>query len=491
MKPDKLSDAIGLVDDLLIEEADRGRRIVRRGRRWWAQWVAIAACLCLIVAGVFSLPRLTPQDADAPSDPSVSTSSLPAPTTTGKKPVVSKAMMVSEAACPTDSRFDSWTALRQGNYTKNFSAFYDKVMKQFLIGEAGENRVFSPANIFVSLAMLAETADGNSRQQILGLLDSDNMQDVRKQAQLLWEANYYHGDAIASEMANSLWLNNTLFYKKDLLDTLSRHYYASSFAGEMGDSAYNALLQNWINEMTGGLLQEQVSGVRMEPSAVMNMVSTIYFGARWGDEFDPNSTEKGVFHTANGDVPCEFMRYEEERTLKNVYYGNGYKALSLRLGIYAMFFLLPDEGVSVNDMLRNNNLCDLIVNDPNDSVYDAESNPYRDVKLRVPKFDISGDVDLKSGLQELGVTDIFDSTRANFSPMLVEPKGVAVSSIQHAARVSIDEEGCTAAAFVRADYGLGAPVSCETLDFILDRPFVFCIGDGHDSVLFAGVVEQP
>ena len=486
MKPDELSDAIGFVDEPLIEEADRARCVVHRDRRWWMQWVAIAACLCLVAACVLSLPQLTPKDT---ADPSVSTSNTPA-TTTNDRPTVSKAIVVSESAGPSNSHFDSWSNLRQGNYAKNFSAFYDKMMKQFLVGSDGENRVFSPANIFISLAMLAETAEGDSRQQILGLLDSDNMNDVRKQAQLLWEANYYHEDAVASEMANSLWLNNTLWYKKELLDVLSESYYASSFSGEMGDSAYNALLQNWINDKTGGLLQEQVSGVCMDPSTVMNLVSTIYFGARWTDEFAPEKTVQGVFHSTTGDIACDFMSYDYERSLEYVFSGNGYKALSLQLGTYSMYFFLPDEGVSVNDMLRNNNLCDLLVYDQN-SAYKDYSNHYWDVKLSVPKFDVSQDVDLKSGLQALGVIDVFDSSSADFSPMLVEADGVAVSSIQHTARVSIDEEGCTASAFSRTVYGMGAPEANGQLDFILDRPFVFCIGDGHDSMLFAGVVEQP
>ncbi len=489
MKPDKLSDAIGLVEEPLVEEADRARRVVRRDRRWWMQWVAIAACLCLAVACVFSLPRLKPKDTIDPSNSSVSTSSTPS-TVTNDRPAVSKAVMVSKAVNLPDSHFDSRSDLRQGNYARNFSAFYDKMMKQFLVGSDGENRVFSPANIFVSLAMLAETTDGDSRRQILGLLGSDNMQDLRKQAQLLWEANYCHEDVVASEMANSLWLNNTLWYKKDMLDTLSENYYASSFSGEMGDSAYNALLQNWINEKTDGLLQEQVSGVRMDPSTVLNLVSTIYFGARWTDEFVPEKTVSGVFHSTIGDVDCEFMSYDYERSLEYVFFGNGYKALSLQLGTYSMYFFLPNEGVSVNDMLRNNNLCDLLVYDQNSADKDL-SNHFWDVKLSVPKFDVSQDVDLKSGLQALGVTEIFDSNSADFSPMLVEADGVAVSSIQHAAKVSIDEEGCTASAFTRADYAMGAPEANGQLDFILDRPFVFCIGDGHDSLLFAGVVEQP
>lgn len=491
MKPDELSDAIGLVDEPLVEEANRCRRVEHRSRRWWVQWVAVAACLCLIAAGVFSLPRLTlksPTDSSAPSSSTSTTTSAPS-TTTSARPVVSKAKLVSQAVYPDrnkSSSFDAWSELRKGGYSDSFSAYYQKTMTQFLCGNEGENRVFSPANLYVSLAMLAETAEDNSRRQILGLLDVDDVDVLRKQARLLWEANYEDDQNNASVMANSLWMNKNLWYKENLLNVLSKNYYASSFTGEVGDSAYNTMLQNWINEQTGGILQDQVSAVKMDPSTVLNLVSTMYFGARWENEFDPKLTEQGVFHAASGDVPCEFMQ-REGRYLETVYFGNGYKALSVKLGGYGMYFFLPNEGVSVNDVLRNNNLFEAMHSPMNEITL----SDFWDVKLSVPKFDVSGDFDLKSGLQELGVTDVFDSTKADFSPMLVESDGVAVSSVRHAARVMIDEEGCTAAAFTVMPYGMGAPESKGELDFVLDRPFVFCIADGYESILFAGVVEQP
>ena len=491
MKPDDLSDAIGLVDEPLIKEADQERRVVRRDRRWWMQWIAIAACLCLIAVGMFSLPRLAPKaptNSSVPPSSASTTASAPT-TTTGTRPVVSKAKLVSQAVYPNRdkvSAYAAWSELRKGNYGDSLSVYYQKTMMQFLLGDAGENRVFSPANLFVSLAMLAETADGNSRRQIMDVLAVEDMAVLRKQAQLLWEANYEDDQHNASVMANSLWMNKNIWYKENLLNILSKHYYAFSFSGEMGDATYNTMLQNWINEQTGGIMQDQVEGVKMDPSTVLNLVSTIYFGARWENEFDPELTEQGVFHAASGDVPCEFMK-REGRFLETVYFGNGYKALSVKLGGYGMYFFLPDEGVSVNDVLRNNNLFEAM----RSSMNEVTLSDFWDVKLCVPKFDVSGDVDLKSGLQELGVTDIFDGTKADFSPMLVESDGVALSSVQHAARVMIDEEGCTAAAFTVMPYGMGAPESKGELDFILDRPFVFCIADGYESVLFAGVVEQP
>ena len=66
---------------------------------------------------------------------------------------------------------------------------------------------------------------------------------------------------MTSVLASSLWLRDGTNYVQSTLDTLAKTYYASTFSGEMGSDDYNKALQSWLNEQTGGLLQEQASGV--------------------------------------------------------------------------------------------------------------------------------------------------------------------------------------------------------------------------------------
>ncbi|MBQ4612509.1 MAG: hypothetical protein IJB26_03035 [Clostridia bacterium] len=494
MKPDKLSDAIGLTDEALVEEADRARRVVRRDRRWWVQWVAIAACLCLVAACALSMPRVgtkLPSDVSQPPFSVSTTTTAPSTTTTtGNRPVVSKAMAVSQAVYPDRavvSHFETRSKFNDGKYADGLFDFYTPTIRQFLVGEDGENRVFSPLNAYMALAMLAETTDGNGRQQILDLLHVENMSALREKVKILWEVNYDKTQYNASLLANSVWMSNAFSYNQQTLDTLAENYYASAFCGEMGDATYTAMLQNWINEQTEGVLEEQVSGVQLDPSTVLNLVSTVYFGAKWIDEFDPELTEEGVFYAANGDVICDFMHGEE--SLRYVSHADGYKAMSHALGGgYEMVFVLPNEGVSVNEVIGKDSLY---------SVLGEVSHPKVTterwmVTLTMPKFDVQGDVNLIDGLKALGVTDIFDAEKADFSPMLENADGVAVSAIQHAARVTVDEQGCTAAAFWRSDMGFGAPEHNGPLAFTLDRPFLFFIkNQSQGAVLFAGVVECP
>jgi len=67
---------------------------------------------------------------------------------------------------------------------------------------------------------------------------------------------------------------------------------------------------------------------------------------------------------------------------------------------------------------------------------------------------------------------------------------IFLSQAKHAARVSIDEEGCTAAAFtVMEASGSGMPE--DEVDFVIDRPFLFAITNDAGFPLFIGIVNQP
>ena len=58
MNREQLSDAIGRLDESMIEEAMVSHR---RRRPWWISAVAVAACLCLTVGMVAAWPHLKPQ----------------------------------------------------------------------------------------------------------------------------------------------------------------------------------------------------------------------------------------------------------------------------------------------------------------------------------------------------------------------------------------------------------------------------------------------
>ena len=104
---------------------------------------------------------------------------------------------------------------------------------------------------------------------------------------------------------------------------------------------------------------------------------------------------------------------------------------------------------------------------------------------------MASDLNLRESLQGLGITDVFDVEKADFSPLTQDDQPAYLSQVKHAARVTIDEDGCTAAAFtVAAVAGMSAP-PVDEVDFVLDRPFLFVLTGADGSPLFVGIVRQP
>lgn len=373
------------------------------------------------------------------------------------------------------------------DYADGLTPWFSGSIRQFLSGGEGENRVCSPLNIAMALSMLAEVTDGESRQQLLDLLGAADLDALRAQAATLWKVNYQDDGVTSSILANSLWLDQGLRYRTDALDNLAKHYYAASFSGQMGSAEYDALLQQWLNEQTGGLLEKQAANLHMAPETVLALASTVYFKSPWAQSFYSGATESGLFHSPDGDQTVDFMRRSDGTTY---YWGERFSAVGLELEDGRVFWaLLPDEGVTPEELLADEEAMGFLLT-PNKLAWKQQKALI--VHLSVPKFDVSSDLDLIEGLQALGITDVFDPTVSDFSPLIQSTDPLAVTQVRHAARVHIDEEGCEAAAYtvIMVEATAAAPPDDE-VDFVLDRPFLFAITSPDGLPLFAGLVNRP
>ena len=376
----------------------------------------------------------------------------------------------------------------QGQYREGcqgaVDSFFAASLPQFLGSSGGENRLYSPLNVYLALGMLAEVTEGDSRAQILTLLDCPDLETLRSRASSLWNVNYCDDGASASILASSLWLDEGVAFRQETLDTLAEVYYASSYQGQMGSGELNEALRQWLNDQTGGLLENQIGDIELDAQTILALATTIYFRAKWRDEFSESRTDTGVFHGAAGDTACDFMHQSRSQ---NYYWADRFSAISRGLESGGeMWLLLPDEGVSVDDLLTSGEAAEFLLRSG-----DWEKEKYFVVNLSLPKFDVSSRLDLKEGLQDLGVTDVFDSGRSDFSPLVEHGEGIYVTEVRHDARVAIDEEGVTAAAYTVIPTAGAAMPPEEEVDFVLDRPFLFAItGPGGAPLLFAGVVNQ-
>jgi serine protease inhibitor len=234
---------------------------------------------------------------------------------------------------------------------------------------------------------------------------------------------------------------------------------------------------------TGGLLQEQTKELELSQDAVFALASAIYFTGGWDEEFDPTKTADAVFHCKNGDLTTAFMN--KTITFGTYYWGSSFGAVRLELSKGGMWLILPDEGKTMEDILNSTEYLTMI-----QAPYKWENKKTIKINLSLPKFDISSRSDLISGMQQLGLTDVFNPYISDFTP-ITDADELCVGKIDHAVRVAIDEDGVVAAGYTVIEvYDTGMPIPPENeIDFVLDRPFLFLIAE--DIPLFAGVVEQP
>ena len=353
----------------------------------------------------------------------------------------------------------------------------------FLTGSE-KNQVYSPLNITMALAMLAEITEGGTREEVLKLLGVDSIETLRKLVDAVLKTAYYDGEEGTSLIADSIWLRNDYQgYNMETLRALAEQYAASSFEGTMGSDEYNRMIQTWLDENTKGLLTEQANGIEFDPMTIIALASTLYYKVNWSDPFIEQATEDKTFHSPTGDVTVPFMK----QSTHGYYRGEHFGAIRLYMSDGNYFWLfLPDEGYTLEDVAGSEDYLAIIRGEREDEVQSVQ------VNFELPKLDVLSDLDIVGILKQLGLSKVFSANEADFSPLYEDEQlPTWVSEIHHAARVKADENGVEAAAFTVIMVKASGFFMEEPIEFICDRPFIFTIANEDGLVWFAGSVNQP
>lgn len=361
----------------------------------------------------------------------------------------------------------------------------------------GENENYSPLSLYYALGMAAMGADGETLTEMEGLLGVESPEELAEGCRTLYENLFYtqkRQDVLMEtegeepeekqpsvSLANSLWADESLSMKEDYRSLLGEDFYASSFSVDFKQDETWGQMENWIAEHTGGVLQPQLP---RDKATLLALINTLYYYGAWEKEFPAEQTAEDVFHRADGtESQGDFMhvslsdsRYEE---------GDGWRAASLGLRGDGrgdeMVFVLPDEGVSVEDLLSSPEKLG--------QALDLEEE-YRPVDWTVPRFAFGSSIDGNHLLESLGVTRMFTDL-AEFPG--ISDRRLQVSKVIQETHIGLDEKGVEGAAYTALMMmETAAPMNPETpVEMRLDRPFVYGIRSGTGGWLFLGVVRDP
>ncbi len=371
----------------------------------------------------------------------------------------------------------------KANYTE-YSAeetmgyFNELFLKETL--KEGGNFVISPLSAKLALNMAAAGAEEGSdtERELLALFDYENAAEMKEQSKAVIDA--LNGGEGVIEVNNSVWVSDKLGgLKEGYSGDLDKYFGAESFTENLSDSEFVDKLNGWVSKNTKGLIPQFLSEP-LDESARLALVNTLYFKNDWETQFaNYNTRDANFFGTdKTASVPTMnntfHMDYREGERLKSV-------ILPYSDGSEMRIFLPVDDTENISDVIAEMSAEEL-------SAEFSDSYEEKNVHIALPKFECDYSGSLTEMLQRLGAKSAFDPSAASFGNM-ADTKGepLYISDVLQAAKIICDEEGTEAAAATMGVLMCGsASMPEETIEFRVDRPFVYEILSPDGETLFMG-----
>lgn len=161
------------------------------------------------------------------------------------------------------------------------AAFAYRTAPEFLAMEAGDrgtgNVNYSPASMWMALAIAAQGANGTTRSQLNELLGSGSLADSDYQSLLSSINGQYSGAKSEMSAANSLWTDNDYSLASDYQSTVKKIFEAEVTTLPFDDQAA-AKMSDWIAKHTNGSLKPKIT---LRDREVLSIINTVYADGRW------------------------------------------------------------------------------------------------------------------------------------------------------------------------------------------------------------------
>lgn len=352
---------------------------------------------------------------------------------------------------------------------------------KLVVNKPNENVFYSPASMYVAMAMTYAGAKGNTAKEIEQAFNW-NPKTVHEMTHLLQESILSTSD-IKLSLANRLWTQAGYAILKEYTDMLQTYYKAEIGTADFVNQPEEAResINRWVEEKTNNKIEDLIKDGVLTPLTRLVLTNAVYFKGFWKDKFGKALTHPGEFKVSKTKTVEIKMMNKTDRYLhgRNQELSCQMLKLLYKGKKMAMVILLPDE---IDGLYKLENQ----VNEEHIRKCD-EMMSSRKIKVSLPKFKLDCQFSLKEILSQLGIRDLFDINSADLSGMTGTSE-LYVSQVVHQAFVDVDEEGTEAAAAT----GVVAAVRSLPQHFLVDHPFLFVIQHCESgAILFQGRVVNP
>ena len=371
--------------------------------------------------------------------------------------------------------------------TNNQTSSFDFKMIKEVQKTHKENYMISPLSIATALKMVSEGANGNTKAQIDNLLKDYTINN-----------NLNVKDRIS--IANLIFIRDT--YKNDIKEEFKNKIKTNYDSEVMYDEFKTPKpVNDWISKKTYNMINNVIDDLSSD--FVLGLANAIAIDVEWENKFECNKTTKEVFtKDDNTTVDVAMMHSTNDITyIEN----NNAKGIIKDYAVYdketgkivdernentvelEYIAILPNTNIDdYINKLDNNELNNLLSNK-------KEASKNLDINLSLPKYTYDFDYkDFQDGLINLGITDAFNSSNANFSN--ISDIKIFISKAIHKSHIELSENGTKAAAVTVFIFEKNAMVENkkEVIDIKFNKPFIYIIKEKNsNNIWFFGTVYEP
>jgi serpin B len=364
------------------------------------------------------------------------------------------------------------------------TGFAFDLLKQIAREQTNHNIFISPFSVSSVLQMVANGAVGDTKAEMQRVLKTTGLPpEVLNAACKELNQSLNSQTNVILNLANAIWFQEGIRLKPGFVATNGRFFQAELAPVDFKKPESAKIINDWADNSTHGKIKDVVQWP-FDPLTRVILANAIYFKGKWDRPFDKQATKDHAFNVLPGGTPKQVATMWQHGHF-NYQQGDGFQAVRLPYagGHLQMYLFLPDTNSSPTKLLADLNA---------DTWRDKILPKFQDKEgtLALPRFKLDYDVTLNDPLKALGMRQAF-SNGADFSAMADEP--LFVSEVKQKSFIEVNEEGTEAAAVTTVAMATNAAFRPEKpFEMIVDRPFLFVIGDDSTkSILFMGVICDP
>jgi serine protease inhibitor len=355
----------------------------------------------------------------------------------------------------------------------------------------GNSTVFSPFSIALAMSMVLNGSNAGTKTEINDTLAYQGLDIATVNKGLKAYVNKIQNldPDVKINIANALWASVDYPIQAKFSNTLK-----TEFAAEVSNLDFSnpkqaiEKINTWISGKTNGLIPQMLTNI--DPKTIAALVNTTYLNAKWLNPFNAADNFETEFTTANGPVNVNMMTQTGNFQYNN-FEKEGFEAIKLPYGEnkkMSMVVLLPKDPKGLSTLAAK-----LDAGNWDTWVNKLSNRNFEFGRISLPKHEVEYEVKAKEMLEDLGIKEAFNSSKADFTDIFGFKKPY-ISEVKHKAVLKVNEKGTEAAAATYVGFALESCIQEPQTQFNMNvnHGFISILQDEETHTpLFISTVDAP